>query len=253
MEVAGDLLTLPRLGCVNVHPAPLPRYRGPDPLFWQVMNGETEVGMTVHRMDADFDTGAILAQGTAPIGPEDDIDDVNEKLLPLGQPLLVEAFTAIMQGAPGRPQPTEGGSYAPVRTEADRILDWSRNANQLHNQVRAWGSLGAYAMVDGRKWLVRRARVVDAGTGATGGEPGSAVSRSEDGMLVRTGDGLLLMQNLEPGTGRRASIEPVSCATSCVAFASNSLNSARISGATANQTEVAFSVRRTPSFTRGLH
>src|SRR4051812_15941473 len=65
-----ELLALPRLGAINTHPTVLPRYRGPNPLFWMMMNGETEAGMTIHRMDGDFDTGPILAQATMPIDPD---------------------------------------------------------------------------------------------------------------------------------------------------------------------------------------
>ncbi|MBF6592146.1 MAG: methionyl-tRNA formyltransferase, partial [Ktedonobacterales bacterium] len=79
-RLPAEVLALPRLGCVNAHPSLLPRYRGPNPLYWQVANGETEIGLTLHRMDADFDTGAILAQRTLPLAPDDDIDSLFPKL-----------------------------------------------------------------------------------------------------------------------------------------------------------------------------
>ncbi len=98
------LLEIPRLGCINAHPALLPKYRGPEPVFWQIMNGEPQIGMTIHRMDAEFDTGPILVQRAMDISEDDDIDSVFSKLLTLGGPLLPEALAAVAAGVPGRAQ-----------------------------------------------------------------------------------------------------------------------------------------------------
>src|SRR6266481_1893913 len=126
-----ELLALPRLGCVNTHPSLLPRYRGPNPLFWQFMNGETQGGLTMHRMDVDFDTGPILVQRAIEIAPDDDIDNFFPKLLAIGQPLIPEMLQAVAAGVSGTPQPSEGASYAPLCTDVERWLDWTRAAAQL--------------------------------------------------------------------------------------------------------------------------
>lgn len=123
------LLALPRLGCVNAHHALLPRYRGPNPLFWHFMNGETQGGMTMHRMDADFDTGAILVQRAVEIAPDDDIDSFFPKLVAASGPTIPEMLQAVVAGEPGTPQTTEGASYAPLCTDVERRLDWKRPAN----------------------------------------------------------------------------------------------------------------------------
>src|SRR5690349_1477661 len=102
-----ELLTLPRLGSVNAHPSLLPRYRGPNPLFWQFMNGETQGGLTMHRMDADFDTGPILVQQAIEIAPDDDIDSFFPKLLATGGPMVPDMLQAVAAGVPGTPQPLE--------------------------------------------------------------------------------------------------------------------------------------------------
>ncbi len=187
------LLELPRLGCINAHPALLPKYRGPDPLFWQLMNGEKQTGLTIHRMDADFDTGPILVQRAVDIAEDDDIDSIFAKLLPLGMPMLPLALASVARGDPGIPQPAEG-SYAPIPTEADRHLDWNRSATELRNQVRAWGSMGAFAEISGKPFLVRRARVVSP---PLAGQPGVLLDNSEGGLLVQTGHDALLIQDFE--------------------------------------------------------
>lgn len=186
-----ELLNLPRLGCINAHPALLPKYRGPEPVFWQLMNGETQIGMTIHRMDAEFDTGPILAQRAMDISEDDDIDSVFSKLLALGGPLLPEALAAVAADVPGTPQPIEG-SYAPLLTDAERHLDWSRSAVQLRNQVRAWGSQGALATIDGKVYLVRRARVV---LSSSTTQPGTLLERANEKLLVQAGQDALLIED----------------------------------------------------------
>lgn len=189
-----ELLALPRLGCVNTHPSLLPRYRGPDPLFWQFMNGETQGGLTMHRMDVDFDTGPILVQRAIEIAPDDDIDNFFPKLLAIGQPMIPEMLQAVAAGVSGTPQPSEGASYAPLCTDVERWLDWTRPAAHLCNQVRGWGSQGAMATIDGQTYLVCRARSV-ASTANT--QPGALLGRTGTTLLVQTGEGALLIENFK--------------------------------------------------------
>ena len=185
------LLEIPRLGCINAHPALLPKYRGPEPVFWQIMNGESQIGMTIHRMDAEFDTGPILAQRAMDISEDDDIDSIFPKLMTLGGPLLPVAFASVAAGIAGMPQPAEG-SYAPMITEAERRMDWKRSAVQLRNQVRAWGRQGVLADIDGKTFLVRRALVVPNPSPA---QPGMLLQRANEGLLVQTGQDALLIED----------------------------------------------------------
>ncbi len=199
-RLPADLLALPRLGCVNAHPSLLPRYRGPNPLFWQVFQGETRGGLTMHRMDANFDTGPILAQRAIAITPEDDVDSLYVSLLAVGVSMLAEVLAAVIAGAPGRPQPTEEASYAPLCTEAERHLDWSRPAVSLQRQVRAWGQEGALGTLHDQIYLVRRARVVSLSRGQDAVPPGTRLGQDASGILVRTGQDALLLEDVEPGS-----------------------------------------------------
>jgi methionyl-tRNA formyltransferase len=185
-----ELLNLPRLGSVNAHPSLLPRYRGPNPLYWHFVNNETNGGLTIHRMDAQFDTGPILAQQAVEIAPEDDIDSFFPKLVAAGAPMIPGMLQAIAAGVPGTPQPIEGASYAPLCTEADRWLDWKRPAAQLRNQVRGWGSQGALASIDGQTYLVCRARTI--ASSATG-RPGTILDRTDNTFLIQTSEAALLI------------------------------------------------------------
>ena len=134
--VPQEAIDAPRLGIVNGHPTLLPHGRGPHPWAWAVRNGETEIGLTYHFMDATFDTGNILAQKAVPFDP----DDTEETLLPrfeaAAQELLPEVFAKLEAGDRGVPQ-GEGEYQHPFEPEY-AVLDPARTAEEVHRQVRAW-------------------------------------------------------------------------------------------------------------------
>src|SRR5439155_11340106 len=108
-----EALDVPRLGSVNQHPALLPRHRGPIPMAWAMREGDKEFGLTWHRMDAELDTGPILAQGTVPIlDHESTIEEMGARILPATLALLPRVFERLEAGDPGDPQAEEGASWA---------------------------------------------------------------------------------------------------------------------------------------------
>lgn len=191
-----EVIAIPRLGAINLHPAPLPKYRGPDPIFWQLYHGEPELGLTIHRIDETFDTGPILAQGTTPIGLYDTPDDVFPKLFEMAGPLLTTALAKVLAGDPGTPQDPSHASYAPLSTVADRTVDWTRAAEDIRNQVRACTGSGALATITGAEYLIHGAQ--PSPFQASGVEPGEIILTTEAGMVVQTGEGALLLTAMEP-------------------------------------------------------
>jgi methionyl-tRNA formyltransferase len=135
--IPAEAIAVPTHGIVNGHPSLLPRYRGPFPVSWAVRNGETEIGLSYHRMDAAFDTGNVLAQ--APITIFD--DDTNESLFgrfpALTAELLPIVFDRLARGDGGEPQ--EGGEYQSVFEDDYRFVDLGQTAEEVHRQTRAWG------------------------------------------------------------------------------------------------------------------
>jgi methionyl-tRNA formyltransferase len=158
-----DALALPRLGAVNAHAAPLPKYRGPFPFAWAVRNGDAEIGMTLHRMDADFDTGAILAQGSVPLEDEESIEELSPKLEQIVAELLPVALERVVRGDPGDPQNDDDSSYAGAFEPEYARIDWAGPATEIHRKVRAWrfmpGADGPIAEVEGRTVHVLRTRL----------------------------------------------------------------------------------------------
>ncbi len=167
--IPADALTVPRLGIVNTHPSLLPRYRGPNPIGWTVRNGDHELGYSIHRMDHDFDTGHLLAQGTTPIHDAGRPEDIFGRMVALLSSLLPEALARVEAGDPGDAQPAEGASYAGFFEPEYAEIDWAQPTADIRRQVLAWGvaalrpgQRGALATVDGERLRVLRVRDDDA-------------------------------------------------------------------------------------------
>jgi methionyl-tRNA formyltransferase len=194
-RVPAELLALPTLGAINIHPALLPRHRGPAAIEWAFRSGDSELGFTVHRMSPDFDTGPILAQVRAPIEDEDDFHAVVSRIAPLLPGLLRQALQRVAQGDPGEPQDESAATYAGLFSDEWRAIDWGRPARSIHNQVRSWIGVrdtgeGAYGIVAGERLLITRTRLLDADR-HPGRVPGSVVHRDSDTIVVQCGDGQL--------------------------------------------------------------
>jgi len=121
------VLRLPRLGCVNLHPSPLPDNRGPDPLFWTFQRGDTATGVTAHLMDEGFDTGPILAQERVEVPAGASEAQLERALATLGGALLTRAVAALASGtAHPTPQDDTAATYYPLPTPDDYTIhaDW---------------------------------------------------------------------------------------------------------------------------------
>ena len=169
MLIPADALDVLPLGIVNTHPSLLPRYRGPNPIAWTVRNGDHELGYSVHRMDADFDSGPLLAQGTTPIDDVEDSSEVFERMFALLGSLLPVALARVEKGDPGDPQPGGQATYAGFFEPEYVEIDWSQTAAEVRRQVLAWsvaaarpGARGALTTLGGERVRVLRVRFDDA-------------------------------------------------------------------------------------------
>jgi methionyl-tRNA formyltransferase len=136
-KIPPDALAVPRLGWLNGHPSLLPRHRGPLPVAWAIREGDEEIGITFHRMDAELDTGPILAQRRYPVGELQPPDTFYPEFGPTVGETLAEALERLAAGDEGTPQP-EGGNYESFFTEGDVWLDLSRPALEVHRLAWAW-------------------------------------------------------------------------------------------------------------------
>jgi methionyl-tRNA formyltransferase len=186
------LLAKPRLGFINVHASLLPKYRGASPIHRAVMAGDAETGVTIMRVVQELDAGPMLAKRALAIGPEDTTADVEPALARLGAVLAIETIDRMAAGPViETPQDDSQASYAPRLTKADGLLDWSRRAGELHNQVRGltpWPL--AYSFVKGQRLIVRRSR--PANDSSATDEPGTITRLASGGLGIVCGDHQLL-------------------------------------------------------------
>jgi methionyl-tRNA formyltransferase len=134
--IPAEAIAVPKLGIVNGHPSLLPRYRGPFPIAWAVRNGETEIGMSYHLMDAQFDTGNVLAQTPIPLAEDETEETLFARFPALTWELLSVVFDRLARGDRGDPQ--VGGDYQSVFEPDYGFVDLTQTAEEVHRQTRAW-------------------------------------------------------------------------------------------------------------------
>jgi methionyl-tRNA formyltransferase len=181
-----DVLTLPRHGMINVHASLLPKYRGAAPVHRAVIDGESETGVTIMRVEKMLDAGPMLAKVKRPIGPRDTSDVVERDLAQLGADLLVQVVDQIADGtAQQELQDFMLCTYAPRLTKEEGLLDWTLPASFIHNRVRGlypWPH--AYTYLDGTRLIILKTHVIDLPSEA---DPGTVVDVARDAIHVATG------------------------------------------------------------------
>ena len=156
------MLTLPRLGCVNLHASLLPKYRGAAPIQWAVAMGETVTGYTTMLLEEGLDTGPILMQRTHAIEPRQTAADLFPILAAAGAPLVLETLEGLASGtAHPRAQNEADATYAPILSREDGRMDFARNtAAELYNRWRGFQPWpGVFTSLNGKKLIVHRMAV----------------------------------------------------------------------------------------------
>jgi methionyl-tRNA formyltransferase len=199
------VLEIPPFGCMNVHASLLPKYRGAAPIQWAILNDESETGVTIMKMDASLDTGAVLAQAATPIAPEDDAPSLHDRLARLGADLLVKTIPDYAAGKIiPRPQPAAGATYARKITREDGRLDWPQPARALWNRVRAlkpWP--GTFTLLPAT-YKSRLLKIWSAEIESQlAGDPGKILSADQTGIVVGCGQQALRLLELQREGGRR--------------------------------------------------
>ena len=200
------ILSLPPLGCINVHGSLLPKYRGAGPIQWAIINGESETGITTMLMDDGMDTGAMLLQAAISITPDDTAGTLSPRLAELGGRLLVETLTRLKAGTLiPRPQDSSRATLAPLLKKEDGAIDWTLPAAVLANRVRGLSPWpGAYTAVGGSdRWTIWRALTLP---GPVTQPPGVIIAVTREAIHVATGEGVLAVMELQPANSRRMAV-----------------------------------------------
>ena len=187
------LLTLPPMGVLNVHASLLPKYRGASPVAAALLNGDEETGVSIMRLAEGWDTGPVFRQRALDIQPDDDAGTLTDKLAQLGAELLVEVVNLRARGmVTPKPQDESKASYAPKLKKEDGRIDWTKPAERLAREVRAYNPWpGSFTLLDGKLLKVLKAR--QAASSKRQEPPGTVLP----GLLVATGDGELALERVQ--------------------------------------------------------
>jgi methionyl-tRNA formyltransferase len=197
------LLTIPRLGWLNLHASLLPKYRGAAPIHWAVANGETVTGLTSMQIDAGMDTGPTLLEHQMEIGPDETAPELSARMSEAGAPLIIESLLRLDRGEISPcPQNHELASTAPILKKEDGRIDWSHPARKVYNRMRGFAPWpGAYTTFRGQTCNLwgRPSTTASATNGAVPG----AIASAEGNLLVACGDETWLQLESVQLEGRR--------------------------------------------------
>lgn len=201
------LLSLPRLGCINIHASLLPRWRGASPIQHAILSGDNKSGITIMQMATAMDAGDIWLQAECPIDLNDTSESLHNKLAILGGEAILDAIDKIMSGNQvPLTQNTSKVTYCGKLKKADGLINWHEPAEIIMRKIRAFHPWpGAYTFLDGRRLRITRAE--------TGGacimseiSPGTVCDIGKRGFTVKTGDESgVLVTELVPEGGKKVS------------------------------------------------
>jgi methionyl-tRNA formyltransferase len=207
-----DVLTIPRLGCLNIHASLLPRWRGAAPIQRAIEAGDAQTGITIMQMDEGLDTGAMRLVRPLEITLADTASSLHDKLAVTGAEAIVEALKQLDAGTlPSTPQPAEGVCMAAKIEKSESQLAWSMPASALACKIRALDPFpGCVSSMKGtllKIWsaqaLNERAMPPSAAEAMSHAQPGQVVSIDAEGLTVCTGQGLIQIRALQKPGGKR--------------------------------------------------
>ncbi len=194
------VLSIPHLGCINIHPSLLPRWRGAAPIQRTLFAGDKETGVTIMQMDEGLDTGPILLQQTCSLDEDETSKTLHDKLAKLGAQALLETLDLLAQGQiTPKPQDNQLATYAQKISKEEALIDWEQPAQTLENEVRAFNPWPvAHTSWQSQSLRIWMAKEVKQSQQAS---PRTLLYAGRDGIDIATGEGALrlLMVQLPGG------------------------------------------------------
>jgi len=189
-----EVLDVPRYASLNVHPSLLPAYRGAAPINRALINGDTETGVSVIKMNDRMDAGDVVAQEKAAITSVEDAVSLEARLASVGARILVKAMDDIKSGAAVfTPQDASRVTFAPKLKKEEGLIDWRLPADDIRNLVRGTAPWpGAYTYLSKKKITIWKSAVSE-GNGA----PGEVAEAAGGSFAVGTGKGLLKIEDIQ--------------------------------------------------------
>lgn len=215
--LSAKLLSIPRLGAVNLHASLLPRHRGAAPIQYAIWSGDTETGVCIFQIEPKLDAGRILATVRTPIEPTETSGELHERLAALAVPLALQTLAEIEAGhVQGQLQDPALVTRAPRLTKLDGLIEWSQSARQIECQIRAmqpWpkASTSLSHAGENTRLILLKASVLEQPDGTPPQAAGTVVAVDSAECLVQTGEGLLSIEQLQAPGKRPMSIRDFLC------------------------------------------
>ena len=194
------VLNIPEHGCLNIHASLLPRWRGAAPIQRAIEAGDVESGVCIMQMDVGLDTGDVLLSRNTPIKNNTTAAQLHDALAVIGAEAIVEAL-ATLPALTAVSQPETGVTYAQKLSKPDAEIDWSLGAKQIHNKIRALNPVpGTWSRLNGQVIKIWTSSVLEMSSTAT---TGSIVAADKQGIAVQTGEGVVLITELQASGSKR--------------------------------------------------
>lgn len=188
-----DVLDIPKIAPVNVHFSLLPKYRGPAPVNWAIMNGEEETGVDTMLMDAGMDTGDILLTAKTPILKKN-AGELADELAVTGAALLIKTLNEFESITPVK-QDDNKATKAPMMNKDMGLIDWAQDASQIERMIRAFTPWPAsYSMLDSKKVKIFKSDVVESNHNAAAG---TVINIEKESFTVACGNNALKILELQ--------------------------------------------------------
>lgn len=192
-----EILTLPKMGCLNLHASLLPQLRGPEPITWSIIKGMKKTGITTMWMDEGIDTGDIIFQKEMEILSEDTKGSLEKKLSIAGAELLYETIRKIESGPVPRIKQSGEPTFASIIKKSECVIDWKKQAEEIRNFVRGLNpDHSAYTFIEGKRIKIHKVSFSDINISSS--IPGEVAEISNGNIFVRTGSCAVSLDELQP-------------------------------------------------------
>jgi len=200
-----EILDIPKYGCINVHASLLPKLRGAAPINWAIINGYKETGITTMLMDMGLDTGDMLYKVSTNIGDDETAGELHDRLKILGADAMVETLHMLKDGKLKRyPQDDSQSSYAPMLDKETGKIVWSNSSLYIKNLVRGTNPWPvSYSVLEGIKLKIWSVEIENLPKSHQ--KPGEVWKVDKEGIHVYTGDGSIIIKEIQGESGKRVS------------------------------------------------
>lgn len=204
-----EILSIPRFGCINVHPSLLPKYRGAAPIQWAIINGDKETGVTTMYMDKGMDTGDMILKKKVTIKDNETSGELWDRLSKIGADLLIETIKKIENGTVTREKQSNDFSMAPMLSKEMAKIDWKKkSAIEIKNLVRGLNPImGAYTFKSDKIIKFWKVDVIKDNI-SEDVESGTVIKSNEkEGLFIKTNNGILSVLEIQGENSKRMNIK----------------------------------------------